>query len=177
MNLRLKFGTVLAAAGGAVALLATPASASVEGPTWVHGPHTFGSVQVEDHTGDFWPVTASTSSWGSGYHYGRCYNSQCVRVYETDDGDNGVVGETYYDSHQTSAGQRFSSVTIYMNDFYGRQYSSTQRQEAITHELGHALGLGHDSGSGRGVMYSYVDGYHTSISTLERTELSQLYLQ
>lgn len=177
MSLKLKIATVLAAAAGAVTLLAAPASASVEGPTWNHAPHTFGNVEVEDHTGTLWPVTTATSTWGSGYHYGRCHSSQCVRVYETDDGANGVVGATHYSSYETTAGERFGSVAIYMNDYYGRRFSPAQRAEAITHELGHALGLGHDDGSGRGVMYSYVDGYHTDISPLERSELYDLYLR
>lgn len=176
MNPKLRIATVLAAGAGAVTVLAAPASASVEGPTWEHPAHSFGSIEVEDHTGSLWPVTTATSTWGSGYHYGRCQTSQCVRVQETDAGPNGVVGSTTYGAYPTSSGERFSNVIITMNDYYGRRFTPTQRLEAITHELGHGLGLGHDDGADHGVMYSTVDGYHTDTSPLERSELYSLYL-
>lgn len=177
MNPKQRIAVVLAAGAGAVVLLAAPASASVEGPTWNHAPHSFGNVAVEDHTGNLWPVTTATSTWGSGYHYGRCRDSQCVRVYESNDGANGVVGSTTYGSYQTGSGERFSNVIVHMNDYYGRQLTPAERLEAITHELGHGLGLGHDDGAGRGVMYATVDGYHVATSPLERTELYDLYLR
>lgn len=174
MNVKLKAATVLAGAAGAVAVFAAPASASVEGPTWNHAPHSFGDVQVEDHTGNLWPVTTATSMWGSGLHYGPCRSSQCVRVYETDNGPDGVVGDTTYGS---GGNGQFSNVTVYLNDYYGRTSTPGQRLEAVTHELGHALGLGHDDGSGGGVMFAAVDGAHTAISPLERTEVADLYLR
>jgi hypothetical protein len=177
MNTKLRLATVLAAGAGAVTLLAAPAAASVEGPTWNHAPHSFGDVAVEDHTGNLWPVVTATDTWGSGYHYGHCRSSQCVRVYESDNGANGVVGTTTYGSYESSSGERFSNVVIHMNDYYGRRITPTQRLEAITHELGHGLGLDHDDGAGRGVMYFTIDGYHTRTSPLERTELRNLYLR
>lgn len=177
MNSKLRIATVLAAGAGAVIVAAAPASASVEGPTWDHPDHSFGSIQVEDHTGALWPVTTATSTWGSGYHYGRCRTSQCVRVQETDAGPDGVVGSTTYGAHAISSGERFSDVVITMNDYYGRRFTPAQRLEAITHELGHGLGLGHDDGAGDGVMYAAIDGYHTATSPLERAELSDLYLR
>jgi predicted Zn-dependent protease len=177
MNRRVKVAVVLAAAAGALPLMAGTASASVEGPVWNHPAHAFGTVTVEDHTGDLWPVSTAVAAWGSGYHYGRCRTAQCVRVYEDDEGADGVVGTTSYTTEQTAAGERFVSVVIRMNDHYGATLPAVQRREAVTHELGHALGLDHDSGAGHGVMYAQDDGDHTVISVLERTELRQLYLR
>lgn len=177
MNLKLRIATVLAAGAGAVTVLAAPASAAVEGPTWNHPAHSFGSIEVEDHTGSLWPVTTATSTWGSGYRYGPCRTSQCVRVQETDAGPNGIIGLTTYDAYTTISGERFSTVVITMNDYYGRHLTPGERLEAITHELGHGLGLGHDDGAHHGVMYSSVDGDHTDISPLERSELYDLYLR
>ena len=177
MKAKTRITIVLAAGAGAVTVLAAPASASVEGPTWEHPAHSFGSIAVEDHTGTLWPVTTATSTWGSGYHYGSCRNSQCVRVQETDAGPDGVVGSTTYGAYATSSGERFSDVVITMNDYYGRRFTAAQRLEAVTHELGHALGLGHDDGADHGAMYSTVDGDHTDTSPLERSELYDLYLR
>lgn len=158
-------GTVLAA----LALMGGVANASLLGPTWNHSPGQQPYVTVEDHTGSAWPVTATTGAWRFGLHYGRCYNSQCVRVYEANWGRNGVVGVTNYSYY--TASNRFAYVTITMNDAYaGDPYS--YRYQAVGQELGHSLGLGHDPYAD--IMYAYVRGYDL-ISTFERGELTQAY--
>lgn len=158
---------LIATLTAAILLAASPAQASTLGITWNHSSGHAPYVMVEDHTGWAWPVTAGVSKWSYGLHYGHCYNSQCVRVYEVNWGRNGVVGKT----NILYSGTHFVSATIYLNDAYS-YLSYSNRLQAATHELGHALGLGHDS---------YWDVMHPSIcgcltiSSYERSELAWLY--
>jgi len=153
----------------ALALMSSAANADLLGPTWNHAPGQQPYVTVEDHTGSAWPVHAGVTAWNYGLHYGRCVNSQCVRVYEANWGRNGTVGVTNYSYYTVS--NRFAYVTITMNDAYaGDPYS--YRHQAVGQELGHSLGLGHDPYTD--IMYAYVRGYDL-ISSYERSELTQAY--
>lgn len=147
----------------------TPANASLTGYTWSHyaghGPY----VKVEDYTGSAWPVKQGVSNWHFGLVYGACTTGQCVRVHEVNWGRNGIIGTTV--ATYNPLNHRFITVNIYMNDAY-KNLDYNHRQEAVTHELGHALGLGHDNY--RDVMYPYIWGY-TTISTFERNELLTAY--
>lgn len=151
----------------ALMVLASPTQASTLGLTWNHTAGHAPYVMVEDHTGSTWPVTAGVSKWNYGLHYGRCTNSQCVRVYEANWGRNGTVAKTTI----TSYNGHFLKATIQMNNAYS-YLSYANRLQAATHELGHSLGLDHDP---------YADVMHsplcscTTVSTYERNELAYLY--
>lgn len=164
-------GATFAALALLIAPLATPASASVEGPTWNHAYRQAPYVMVEDHTGYAWPVTAAVQHWAFGLHYGNCYNSQCVQVYEGNYGYNGRPASTTYTYYPST--NRFTSVRIYFNDAYA-WLPYADRLQAVSQELGHALGLGHDGYAD--VMSPYICGC-TYISGYERVELDYLYLR
>lgn len=147
--------------------LGIPASASTATPTWSHyaghGPY----VMVDDHTGYLWPVHAGVNAWSYGLRYGPCKTDQCVQVYEVNWGRNNLVAtETW-----TSSGSKVTGATIRVNDAY-EYLSYADRLQTTMHELGHALGLGHDGG--QDCMNAYIRGYDT-VSSYERGELTTIY--
>ncbi|MBP1307680.1 MULTISPECIES: matrixin family metalloprotease [Paenibacillus] len=74
-----------------------------------------------------------------------------------------VTLSDYYEV-STTAGVTSSAGTLKFNEYRMNTYSSNQKQNVATHELGHALGLGHNTSSD--VMYMYV----TSITTLSAND-------
>lgn len=177
MNIRRRFAAVVAVASSALLVAtASPASASVEGPTWTHAAHQWPNVRIEDHTGASWPVHAGTIAWGSGLHYGPCVSNQCIKVYEKHMGKNGTIGYTSLAWTSDAVGRtHFAPLEIVFNADYAPMMSYSKRAQVVKHELGHALGLGHDAAED--VMNA--DGTHSYnvISKYERTELADLYIR
>lgn len=72
----------------------------------------------------------------------------------------------------TTAGVTNSGGTIKFNTYHMDDYSTTQRQNVATHELGHALGLDHNTSSD--VMYAYVSTI-TSLSANDKASYDSAY--
>lgn len=108
-------------------------------------------VYVEDHTGAAWPVYYS-QGWldqytASDMRYGACRTGyKCIKVYERTI-NSAWAAVTY--------GFGTSRVTIYVNP-QRRYYSWYVRRNIVTHELGHANGIGGHSSYCTDVMYSRV---------------------
>jgi hypothetical protein len=116
-------------------------------------------VYFRDHTPARWPVSASVSKWheavgidsywisggsscpGSGKH--------CVNVYSANYGATGWKGST---SYQYDSSRYFidGTVKVQLNDYYS---STADNRGTTCHELGHALGVGHNT-STSSCMYS-----------------------
>ncbi len=128
---------------------------SIECPRieWSHSGTAHATIYFADHTTSAWPVDAAVNVWNqaqgvdSWYRWDSCpilAGTHCVHVWNANYGDNGEVGTTIY----TWRGDFFvdGTVRIQMNDFY--QTTPARKRKSTCHELGHALGLGHNSSAG-----------------------------
>jgi hypothetical protein len=117
----------------------------------------FGHPQIyfTDHTSSAWPVTAAVPVWNeaqgvdSWYRWATCPSTSgilCVHVYNDSFGANGWVGETDYSYNTSSRNFVDGSVWVWFNDSYST--SAARKRKTACHELGHALGMGHNSSTG-----------------------------
>lgn len=148
---------------------ASSAGASTEGYTWRHTAGHWPVVYVEDHTDHYWSVTESVQAWGSGLRLGSCRaGAGCIRITSPARGHAAPFGETSI----YAAGTTTTNVNIAMNASDEAQ-PATVRRVATEHELGHALGLAHDT-SYHGIMGPTAFSYDY-INTYERHELAAIY--
>jgi len=103
-------------------------------------------VDVVDRTGWSWPVRAASGDWRTPHvHYSYVQSCRagvpCVVVREGAYGPTNSSGLTTATAGQM---QTFTgSVQIQLNDSY--RMGAAERRAVSCHELGHALGLDHDS--------------------------------
>jgi hypothetical protein len=128
---------------------------------WADGCCAHPQVWFVDHTGSQWPVTSSTYEWNiahgvdSLYVSGSCpgYSQQyCVNVTDRNAGCSGWEGLT---NVSWNSSYYMTGASVQLNDYNGTctvngttyNYSKNAngyRQDAC-HEMGHALGMGHNS--------------------------------
>lgn len=77
-----------------------------------------------------------------------------------------------YSEQSTTAGKTNPNGTMYFNRYLMDNYSTTQKRNVYTHELGHALGLGHNANGD--VMYLTVSNV-TSLSANDKASYDQSY--
>jgi hypothetical protein len=133
---------VIVLATVAMMLVGTPASASQTDEAFHWSRRT---IYVNDQTGGRWPVIAAAARWNAGgsvrIHVGRScrVGYPCVRVYSRYS-SGPYVGQTPIAAYYS----KLTWADITMNSRFAR-WSWTQHAGFITHEMGHALGLSHDS--------------------------------
>ncbi len=160
---------VACAALGGLLVGAQPAAAAAEGYTWAHKAGHWPVVYVEDHTDGRWSVAASVAGWGSGLHLGACRaNAGCIRITSPARGNSAPFGLSSIYATKTT----ITRVDIQMNASDEAQPAAV-RKVATEHELGHALGLAHDT-SYHGIMGPTAWGYDY-INTFARHELTTIY--
>lgn len=163
--------TIIAAlaALGAVLAGASSAGAATEGYTWAHIPRHWPLVYVEDHTDLHWSITDSVRAWGSGLRLGSCRaGAGCIRITSPARGNAAPFGQSFI----YATGATITKVDIELNASDEAQ-PATVRKVAAEHELGHALGLAHDT-SYHGIMGPTAFGYDY-INSYARKELAAIY--
>jgi hypothetical protein len=128
---------------------------------WADGCCNHPQVWFVDHTGSQWPVAASTYEWNiahgvdSLYVWATCpgYSGQyCVNVTDRNAGCSGWQGLT---SVSWDSNYYMTGASVQLNDYNGtctvngitynyNKNANGYRQDAC-HEMGHALGMGHNS--------------------------------
>ena len=148
---------------------AQPAAASTEGYTWAHTAGHWPVVYVEDHADGRWSVASSVKAWGSGLRLGTCRSGAgCIRITSPARGNSAPFGLSSIYATKTT----ITRVDIQMNASDEAQPAAV-RNVAMEHELGHALGLAHDT-SYHGIMGPTAWGYDY-INTFARHELTTIY--
>jgi Matrixin len=128
---------------------------------WADGCCAHPQVWFVDHTGANWPVDQSAYTWNQAvgvdsiYVWGSCpgyANQHCVNVTDRNAGCSGWQGLT---NVSWDANYYMTGATVQLNDYNGNctvngvtyvyaKNAYGYRQDAC-HEMGHALGMGHNS--------------------------------
>ncbi len=165
-------GDAIAAASGSTSLTATAAAVSTTcqsygtarewcGHRWAANGFEDPAVYMLDHTSSAWPVTAATNTWyqaqGIDAYY-RWYTNgcpgggrHCVNVYNAYYGATGWAGLTTWGTDSTGDYDNTTNVTVKLNDTYGG--TAANHRNVACHELGHALGLAHNTSTGSCLYY------------------------
>jgi hypothetical protein len=140
------------------------------------------AVYFLDHTGANWPVTTAVEVWNSStvidswyrWYTQGCPNTSCVHVYNANYGNTGWTGLTTI-SYNPSTLEIANGVPVKLNDYYG--YNSDGYRQNACHELGHALGLGHNQlfSSGSCMYYQIVNNGKVAPSSGDYQMLNEIY--
>lgn len=130
-------------------------------------------VYFVDHTGANWPVDTSTYTWNqaqgidSSYRWANCPGTAgiyCVNVVDQNYGNTCWQGLTSVSWDPNS--RNITSASIKLNDYNGTgicngnsvnyaKNSNGYREDAC-HEMGHALGMGHNFSSSGSCLYGTI---------------------
>ena len=162
---------LLPLAFAAVTACSVPASSYAGTVTWgaplAHSASQYPQIIIEDDTTSSWPIRQAVSSWNVPVTYGSCVASvNCVKFTEVSSLGGNTVGLT---SRPVSTGPE--TVTIQLAD--NPKMNGLEALEDVTHEFGHALGLGHDD---IGVMHAAISGAYTAPDAAELARVRSLYL-
>jgi hypothetical protein len=146
---------------------------------WPRNGFAHPQVYFIDKSSSAWPVVYAVPLWNqahgvdSSYRYANCpatVGIHCVTA------TNGNFGDTGWDGLTTmpvDANHNFlDGMTVQFNDFY--QETATQHRTVACHELGHALGLDHNS-STNSCMFAGPGAAATTPSGDDYTLLADLY--
>ncbi|OKI41690.1 matrixin family metalloprotease [Micromonospora sp. CB01531] len=126
---------------------------------WAYNGYLRPQVYFIDHSGSEWPVGRSVTKWNETSGIDSVYRTpssgcpgggiHCVHVYSGNYG-SGWTGQT--SRTLNAAGTYYAGATVQLNTYYsGTEY---ERWNTACHELGHVLGLGHNTSTGSCV-YAY----------------------
>ena len=120
---------------------------------WANNGRSNPFVIFNDHSSAEWPVSSVVPKWNqvvgidSGYRWNACPLSTgawCVDVVSGNYGDTGWEGMTHLSMELGGNGGRFlSGAWVQLNERHTPM--GWTRNNTATHELGHILGLGHNS--------------------------------
>ncbi|WP_394842223.1 matrixin family metalloprotease [Pendulispora brunnea] len=145
---------------------------------WTNNGWNHPQVGFNDHSGSGWPTDNAVYKWNqvqgldSLYRWNSCLSgggTHCVHVYSGNYGATGWVGLTNYSS---GPGAFVDGATkVQLNDYYAP--NGFTRNNVVTHELGHALGLGHNDWNGD-VLY-YIANMREDIGGENRALLESIH--
>lgn len=136
-------------------------------------------IDFVDHSSSSWPVGRAVTNWNATSGIDSIYRPassgcdgapvHCVNVYSKNYGGTGWVGRTSRTFN--SAETYYASAKVELNDYYGG--TETEKWSTSCHELGHVLGLGHNTSTSSCLYYARVAGRSKSplandIALLER---------
>jgi predicted Zn-dependent protease len=161
--------------------LALPAAADASHRThpYAHWPKAGKEIHVD--VGDclsrsHWrpAVRAAIADWSRSsvvtYHLVGCDSP--LREFQVRNRDYGRTGWVGFASSTWPHGH-FATLAVGFNDYYGRRHSALYRRGAACHELGHALGLDHRSGSS--CLATPVSSYRPDPGRHDYNQLRRIY--
>jgi hypothetical protein len=139
---------------------------------WANNGYAHPQVYFVDHTGANWPVDVSTYTWNQAqgidsiYQYGSCpgyTGTHCVNVTDSNAGNSCWQGLT---TVSWNGAYNITSAKVQLNDYQGGgtcngvsvsyyKNANGYRQDSC-HEMGHALGMGHNSSSTNSCLYGTI---------------------
>jgi hypothetical protein len=142
----------IAQLGTPVCTLGTASSAYCPQVHWARNGYDHPQIYFVDHTGPAWPVIASVQVWNQAhgvdslYRSGTCpgiWGTHCVDVSSANQGNNNTVGTT---TVAVDADHNFidGGVNVVMNDYY-TDLTAARHRKSVCHELGHVIGVGHNT--------------------------------
>jgi hypothetical protein len=117
---------------------------------WRNNGYSDPQVYFNDHAGANWPTDAAVYTWNQSYGIDSYYRwnscssaagTHCVNVWDANAGPTKWAGRTTY-SWDSGRNLIDGSVYVQFNDYYS--YNADGFRQNACHELGHALGLGHN---------------------------------
>jgi hypothetical protein len=134
--------TFLTIAAATITSCAQPASSYAGTVTWgaplAHTSGNYPQIVVENDMSSAWPVAQAIAGWEVPVTYGKCLPSvTCVRITEVSTLGGNRVGLT---ARPVSTGPETISIQLADNP----RMNAAEAMQDVTHEFGHALGLGHD---------------------------------
>ena len=139
-------------------------------------------VRFNDHTGSAWPVNTAVFDWNTAnginsyYAFNSCpfqAGARCVDIFEINNSGVSWVGFTFYNYNTSSHAYIDNSMHIEVNDFY--PFSANPPRKTIEHEMGHALGLGHESNTSSVMYFIPAQGGLSTGGPNDFTFLANLY--
>ncbi len=171
MKRRLIIAALLATAA-AVSGCSTSGTSYAGTVTWgaplSHAPGHYPRIVVEDDTKASWPIAQAVANWQVPVTFGKCLpDTNCVRFSQVSSLGGNRVGLT---SRPVSSGPETVTIQLATNPHMNRW----QTLQDVTHEFGHALGLGHDD---VGVMHAAIDGTFLAPKPAELARIRSIYLR
>lgn len=150
----------------------------------IHWSGSHPVVYFIDSTSDSWPAYSAAFVWNYstaldvGYRWWTqgCPGSHCVNIGDYDYGPTGWSGNTSY-SFNVSTREFLDdgSVWISLNDYY--TYNEDGFMQTACHEMGHALGLAHNTylAGGSCLWYQTLNSGHRNPASGDYQVLEQIY--
>lgn len=145
-------GTSTAAAASTACTFGAARTIRCPSVHWANSGFADPQVRFLNVAGAQWPVEAAVREWNraagiDSYHHAqrRCSfqpGNHCVSVQDGNYGATGWVGQTSYSYSTRTRNFIENSVSVKLNGYYS--LNADGRRQTVCHELGHALGLGHN---------------------------------
>lgn len=119
---------------------------------WANEGYSHPQVRFNDHSGANWPTDAAVAKWNqaqgidSHYLYNNCPFQAGARCVDVQSANYGATGWTGYTTYTYDSAYNFTdnNTLTRLNDYYPHGSTGQTYRSVVQHELGHALGLGHN---------------------------------